>query len=442
MIATGAISVRRSLNGSNDFDTFYNAGRAVLTGQGIYYTGDYYQAEERRAPFLYPPFAACLFSLFAFLPMGAASFLWNAFNIACLYGCFALMASILGIQAADLKHRWQALPKMDKALLAGMAGALSLDNLMMAQANIFIFFLTLLALMCWRKKRPFLSGFIFAFSIMIKLTPVLFLIFFAAKRSWRVLLGMGAGIVFLTGILPALFWGLENNRIYHRQWLGRTLKPIAAPILSIFKPGPEPAHPLQKSSSDLEHELLTSRLNEKNQALSATLTRLFLKNRREYGYGPAPIYVSRRYEALPVLFPIPQRVLFFGNHLLRLFFLAGLAALFSRKKDAPGAILPLELSLVYLSMPLLSPLARSHQFMVWLFAYMTLYLGNLPGAMPGWAILTARLAALFYFLQGLPYGKAAGMGTFADLTLCLGVIYALLAPKRVLAKGENIGSRS
>lgn len=43
IIATGFMTIRRAVKGSNDFDTFYQSGKAVLLGQGIYYSGEYYK---------------------------------------------------------------------------------------------------------------------------------------------------------------------------------------------------------------------------------------------------------------------------------------------------------------------------------------------------------------------------------------------------------------
>ena len=62
-LITGVVAVRRAKRGSNDFDTFYLAGQKVLRGEGVYYTGEYYENREGRGPFLYSPAAACLFWL-------------------------------------------------------------------------------------------------------------------------------------------------------------------------------------------------------------------------------------------------------------------------------------------------------------------------------------------------------------------------------------------
>src|SRR5687768_1546883 len=78
---TGAVAARRAVKGSNDFDTFYAGGKAVITGEGVYYSGEHYETTEE-SPFLYPPFAACFFALFAWLPLPLAAFLWNALSIA------------------------------------------------------------------------------------------------------------------------------------------------------------------------------------------------------------------------------------------------------------------------------------------------------------------------------------------------------------------------
>lgn len=423
VVITGMIGMRRAQKGSNDFDTFYNAGRAVLTGEGIYYTGEYYQKDNEVSPFLYPPFAACFFSLFAWMPLSLAAFFWNTLNIFLFWICLKLILGLLKISLSDfgmeyLKKNW-----VYCSMLAVIIFAIFLDNITMAQVNIFVLTLVLAALFFTQRKNEGIAGFLLAGAVFIKVTPVLFCIYFFMKRKWRALAGFSLGVLFLAFLIPTMIWGFNNNRVYHRQFLGRTLKPIAVEIMAHFRE--EKIHPLKKTASMIAHDRLTGRLTEKNQALPAVLTRLFLKDRQAYGYAAEPIYAVRRYERLPVFFggisaPVLDAVL----AVLTIFILCMLVWVFRpRKTVSDAAVNPdvLEWSLCFLTMTLLAPWARSHQFVFWLLPVMVFLLKKDFFKYSRLAKFIVLGGTVFYFLQALPYGKAIGFGAFANTALWISI---------------------
>lgn len=434
---TGAVSIRRSLKGSNDFDTFYNAGRAVLTQQGVYYTGEYYQEDAAQSPFLYPPFAACLFALLAWLPMPPAAFLWNFLNIIFFISCAWFILRITESKTQDLQSRWRTLSWLDRFLILGITLSLCLDNLLMAQANILVFFFALWGLFLIHKKRPLLGGIVLAASIMIKMTPALFIFYLIAKKNGKALIGVVLGMLLFTAVVPTGILGPETSRLYHRQWLGRTVKPMLGRTTAIFPR--EEAHPNKKSSDLVAHAHMSSLLLDKNQSMPGMLTRLFLKNRKAYGHAGEPIYAARRYEKLPVLIPIPRPVLSVLILLAQILMVGVLFDLARRKRsEYSGFLEAFQIALFFIAMPLLSPLARSHQFVGWFVAYF-LYLlikgkeSHASLQKLSWGI---RLSALLYFLQSLPYGKAAGLGALSGL--CLWVTLVLYLYKTYFNKTSSI----
>lgn len=423
-IATGFIAIYRTLDGSNDFDTFYEAGKAVLKGTGVYYVGEYYQVREGIGPFLYPPIAACFFALFALLPIPAAAFLWNSFLLILFAGALDLTLRFLGLSYLNLGSIWKAVPARDKVLFPLVGVMVLLDNLVMAQINIFVFFLCVLTLILWKREKDFTAGLVLASAVLIKLTPVFFCLYFLVKRAWKLLAGVVVGGLILTILIPTIVFGWNQNRIYHQQWFGRMIKPMAVEVLAKFRK-PEP-HPLKKSPEEIRGLHISQMLVDTNQSLEAALTRLFLKNRAEY-------QVTHRYAKLPVLGGgIPREVL---SRIIHVFWAALLVTLLvlclpGRKGDA-RVRRPLEISLVFLSTTLLSPIARSHYYIVWVFVYLTLYLMWFVGkefrqsaASLSWA---AVLASLFYFSLALPYAEAVGMGAWANLIFWLGCANALRA---------------
>lgn len=420
-VVTGGVTVRRTIKTSNDFDTFYRAGEAALKKEGLYYTGEYYGNTKNQGPFLYPPAAACFFALFALLPLPGAAFLWNALSISLFIFSIFLSSKILQV---DIPRFIRGLGWQDKLLFSVLGFAVLLDNLAMAQVNILVFTLTLLALFFWIRAKDLQAGLWLALAVFIKLTPALFLLFFLLTKRWKVLAGFLAGAVLLTLILPSAVFGLEKNRLYHRQWLGRTLKPQLIHWVSSLKN--EPQHPDKKNAEILEKDRLTTLLIDKNQSLSATLTRLFLKDRPRYGYEPQPIYAARRYEKMPVLIPLPQTGLTLAVSLAQASILFVLILATLKARPALEAV-----PLYFLGMTLLAPLARSHQYINWVFVYLGIFGLWKPNENAGssWGssfiFNAARGAAILYFLQAVPYGKAAGMGTWANLVLFMGCAAAV-----------------
>lgn len=412
VITTSLITAYRSPRGSNDFDTYYNAGRAVIDKTPLYYTGEYHEDQGNIGPFLYPPVAACFLALFSPLPISAAAVLWNLFNLTIFFLCLRWVLEFSGGGWNELKGKWleQKLPV--KILSVALPVALLLDNLTMAQINIFIFFLAMASLAAWKKEKKLLAGFFLAASVLVKLTPLLFVFFFLFRKEWKVLAGTLLGGILLTVVIPAGIFGFETSRIYHRQWLGRTIKPMLVNYVPAWKN--QEMHVKKRTAEEIANIQLANVLTVKNQSLQSALTRLCLKDRNGYAYSTAfPIYAARKYEKLPVLFPVERehlqvlvRAVQAGLVLVLLFLTIKTS---SHKK---GLALLCILSLYFLSLPLLAPVARSHQFISWLFAAVSLLF--LPAGR--WRNL-AWAGAAVYFLQGLPYGKAVGFGAWANLLL-------------------------
>ncbi|MBI4115597.1 MAG: DUF2029 domain-containing protein [Candidatus Omnitrophica bacterium] len=423
---TGLIAVLRSYEGSNDFDTYYKAGQAALKGGELYEVKSLVKIKGKISPFLYSPVTACFFSLFAFLPLGLAAFLWNTVNIVLFAGCLALMSKYLDLSLRDLTYLWNTLPKVDIFVAGFMTLAFLLDNLTMSQVNILIFFLLLLMVDFWSKGKSLISGIVLSFAILIKMTPVLFCVYFMLKREWKLLGGTLIGLVLFVLLIPTLFLGLSNNWIRHRQWLETTFQPLF----------------MHDSSGELSNRIanghMTALLAEKNQSLEATFTRLFLKDRNGYAYNPNyPFRLARKYEKLPVLGGGIQReilkVVIRGFQAIMLLLLV--FAWSSRGKSRCQYNCSLGISLVFLTMTLLSPFSRSHQFIVWMFPYFTI-LSLQRRAIETWQAHVlpwmGRVASLVYSLQILPYGKAAGMGMWANLILWSGFLMAILLDKSTL----------
>lgn len=423
VIATSLISAYRSPRGSNDFDTYYKAGKAVLEKTPLYYTGEYHEDSADIGPFLYPPIAACFLAPFSALPIAAAGILWNLFNVALAFFCLYSVPKFSGDTFQKFKRRWLAENLFVKIVSVVLAGALILDNLTMAQINVLIFSLALAGLLLWKKGAHFTAGFLMAASILFKLTPLLFVFFFLFRKEWKVLAGILIGGILLTAVIPTAVFGYETNRIYHRQWLGRTIKPMLVQYVPAWKN--QEMHIRKKTAEETANIQLANVLTVKNQSLQGALTRLSLKDRNSYAYSTAfPIYAARKFEKLPVILPLTRPQLSFFIRGFQAALVLFLLYLTHKTSSQTGFVLMGILSLYFLSLPLLSPIARSHQFISWLFALMSLF--YFP---PGRWRAVGCAGCLVYFLQALPYGKAAGMGAWANLLLWVSFAGILLSSK-------------
>jgi alpha-1,2-mannosyltransferase len=100
-----------------------------------------------------------------------------------------------------------------------------LSDLHHGNNNLLILFLVVASLAAWRRGYDVLAGLILALSITYKVTPGLFLLYYAYKGSWRTvgatMLGMG---IFLL-IVPAIFLGTAFNGECLGMWWHRILSP-------------------------------------------------------------------------------------------------------------------------------------------------------------------------------------------------------------------------
>ncbi len=424
IIIMGLITVRRTVKGSNDFDTFYQAGEAVHKHTGIYYSGEYYQVDQKKSPFLYPPFAACFFALWALIPIKIAAFLWNLFNILLFAGTIRIATTLLNTSLKELLGKIKQQRAASVAVLA-FSIAVLIDNLTMAQINILIFSACLSGYFLSKNKHEFIGGGMIAFAALLKVTPIFFLFYFILKRSWKTLTGFLIGVLIMTAGIPTLVFGVQDNVLYHRQFLGRTIKPMIVGVMAHFKN--EDEHPLKKSAEMFEHNHRGAMLLDKNQSLEAGLTRLLLKDRKKFGYEPQPIYVARRYEKLPVLFGgIPHETLPIFIRILQLSLISLFTFLWLKQLPDNSIGEAAQIGLIFQTMTLFAPWARSHQFVSWLLSYFVLLM--IPKNHPARSIAHRLLliSAVLYFFLALPYGKAAATGMWANLTLTAAMSFYLL----------------
>lgn len=214
-IAVIICSVQQIWHRDGDPYLFLDAARRFLHGQDLYTVtgphGNYYY---------YPPFFAFLNIPLTVLPETAVIVLWALASV-CLLGwsMAAFYSGLTGQQFFSLpaKTRWVVF--FFSTLLTARFTIL---HLRFGQTNLLVLALAVLGLRLLTRKHDVRAGVAIGLSIAVKLTTLPFVFWFLARRSGKVLLGIGLGG--LIGVmLPALVVGFSKNVDYHREWVEKVV---------------------------------------------------------------------------------------------------------------------------------------------------------------------------------------------------------------------------
>lgn len=176
--------------GGRDFASYYYAGQVALAGGDPYDTPALSAAavkdRTRKSvhPFFYPPPYLLTTAWVGPFSLQSAYQAWFFVNEAALAGCLTLGVLSFGMPlwvAALLLCTWTPIP----------------DNAWMGQANL-VALLPALGGLALAKRRPVLGGVLVGTAAMLKMSPALFLLYWALKREWRPVLAAMATAVALT----------------------------------------------------------------------------------------------------------------------------------------------------------------------------------------------------------------------------------------------------
>jgi alpha-1,2-mannosyltransferase len=200
-----AVPVWFLLNGWNkeglDFSVYWHGGK-ILNDAGWNVSALYSPTVEWAGgpglPFTYPPFAALLFGLLALLPEPFALQLFNAAGVA-----VAVWLSALAVRYWNSQSSWRTAfetPRSRWIAAASLFAMLTLgpwrETLAFGQINILLMGLMAADLLSrnqrWRRGMPG-TGFLVGVAAGIKLTPLVFGLYFLVRKDWRGLMNMSAG---------------------------------------------------------------------------------------------------------------------------------------------------------------------------------------------------------------------------------------------------------
>lgn len=198
-----AHQIRAPQRNYSDFHCFYTAGKRILNQENIYVIKD-----RETSEFRYAPVFAVIMSGFALINEGMADTIWYLINFILLIITFIYLKKSVSLQTLDLRSEFI----LYAVSILGVI-RIAFHNLNSGQSNILMFSSMVIGLYYISKKREFLGAMIFAFSIMVKYTPLIFIPYFLIRKKIKLSLVIILAIIFYL-LLPSIFIGFNRNLEY------------------------------------------------------------------------------------------------------------------------------------------------------------------------------------------------------------------------------------
>jgi len=205
---------------TTDFPSFYAASGTLASGNNpydIHCIQDYARGRgilQEVYPYLYPQFLASVIVPVTGLSPGLADRLWSALTIV-MFATSAVLMTLLapasGPQSFAVGGRSSLL---EMALAGGLLLVLPLgENLLMGQVNALVLVCMTVAILGLDRETPgweWSAGAALALATLVKVTPVLLILLFVARKKGRSLggfaLAMGGGIALSMAVSGAEVW--------------------------------------------------------------------------------------------------------------------------------------------------------------------------------------------------------------------------------------------
>jgi len=187
-----------------------------------------YRVSDEHYQFKYAPFAALIYVPLALLPLPAAKAVWLAIVLAAVFAAVAASARLAGL--SDPGRPWLA------ALPALILAKYFLRELELGQINAVItaLFLGMAVLLTARSgpvpaSREAAAGLLAGLGAALKPYGLIMLPYLFLRKRWRAFLS-GSAFLALSLLLPAVFYGWRGNWRVHSEWV-RTLSQSTPPLL-------------------------------------------------------------------------------------------------------------------------------------------------------------------------------------------------------------------
>jgi len=217
-----------------DFPVYYAAGRSLISGRTDLYAPDF--ASGPTMDYRYLPFF--LFSLIPIwrLPYGIAAYLWYLLGLTAMSACWwATRGALWQSWPLDVNGQSHCEPAQRQVSSSdgwrrNAAGALAclgvaqyyVMALHYGNAQLLVTGLLLSAIVLASRRWNLAPGALLALAITAKITPALFLGYFALKRRWMLIL-ITVGLVAALNLAPAIYFGFSRNAALIETWYKHVL---------------------------------------------------------------------------------------------------------------------------------------------------------------------------------------------------------------------------
>ncbi len=195
---------------TSDFPSYFTAAKVVADRGDVerLYDIPWFQEQMRRyqvgasegkfSPFP-PPTALLLLPLTPLAPLNALRVLTGV-SVLCLIGSIVLLARVLA---------WSAL---DAAVLVLLSGSAILGTLRLGQPYILVSASCILGYYAYHRDRPKLAGACFGAFTPLKYFPLVFLVYFAWRQRWQVVVGAALTILVIVLVSVAVLgWRIHEQ---------------------------------------------------------------------------------------------------------------------------------------------------------------------------------------------------------------------------------------
>jgi len=187
----------------SDFRVCYRGGQRILKGETLY------RVSDGHLQYKYSPASAVFFSILTFLPYEIAKLIWYFSQL-----IFLFLALSLSYDLLPLKQKKRGTVMLFSFLiLAKFLGR----EVELGQVNIFILFLLLLMVKASLERKEIKGGLFWGFSLFFKPYALVFFPYFILKKKLK-LIASGLGMLILSFLLPAIFYGFKHNLQVLKEW--------------------------------------------------------------------------------------------------------------------------------------------------------------------------------------------------------------------------------
>lgn len=191
------------------------------TGQALYGRGEVFGDQPTAEGYPTLPFSLILLSPFRALGPRLGPLAWALFKIG-LAWWIILRAFELAAGSASRFPPWAAW------VVLLLSVRVLHSDVQHGNVNLLVGAVVLAAFSAWERGRDLRSGLLFGVAAVLKVTPLLGLLYLARKGSVRGIVGVGLGVCLCTWVIPALWLGWDANLELTRGWWQQMVGPYLA----------------------------------------------------------------------------------------------------------------------------------------------------------------------------------------------------------------------